>query len=277
MKIPCFVLTWLDHDALKRQVDTVTAEYADRLDLIIVENKSRASETIIRPYLRQKVMEGLVHKCYFFQYNIGSSAMSIIRNAHVDYIRNCPYVITTDGDIIPIKKGWLEEEISILESDPNIHAVSLNLQLDNLPIDNQPLLAAQILCADGYGLAEPHEKYIELDTGHFFTLMRGPEYAGYLDWSIRRRKPQRDNVHRKYCNKILGKKWVKTKERNAINGSWSQLNGESPYFGLRYARDENHIFMVHRSCPYWEFNANGEFYHHLPTIGGSVFGNEFGE
>jgi len=271
-KIPCFVLTWMDHVGIKGLIDAL-AVYP-QLQVIVVENRSRFTDPIIKPFLWDKVKEGVVDKYYLFDKNIGGYAMAGVRREHIDLIAQSKYIITTDGDIIPTSGGCLEKQIALMEKYPKIHAVSHHVWLGNLPWAGRPEKAKFIL-NEAWRFAI-HDDCLEIPTGHHITLVNGGEYARYLNW-CHGKESQTDCTHRKFCNSI-GKKWVKLKEPSAINTGWDLMNDPtSAYYKLRFSKTGAHIFCTDRSCPYWLYTKNDEKYVELPYVGGSVFGTKFGE
>jgi len=268
-RIPCFILCWMDYNGIKRLTNVI--EHHPQLQAIIVENRSRFSDSIIRPYLISKVKQGVVHKYYFFEKNIGGCAFSKIRSQHQGLIRESEYVITTDGDIVPVGDTWLRNQIAILEKHKKVHAVSHNLMLHNLPWEHAAWLGS--LIEQNELSAKVGEDYIEFDSGHHMTMCRGPEYARYLDWVGYK---QSDSTHREFARNN-GQKWVKMKEQTAVNYGWYLNHPDEPYFHIRRTQRPQHIFLAQRSCPYWVYEGDKEELVDLPYEGGSVFGNEHGE
>jgi hypothetical protein len=271
-RIPTFILIWLDHEAVKPMIEAC-AKYP-QLQLIVVENRSRFTDTHIRPYLVEQVKEGVIDQYYVYDKNIASNSMMQVRRNHKELIAASKYIITTDGDIIPFADKWLEKQIELMEKYPRVHAVSHHLTLDNLPWAHRPALAKEMVRTAGNCVI--HNDCLEVPTGHFFTLVHGPEYARYLNW-VHGREVQTDDTHRKFC-KLIHKKWIKLKEPSAHHHSWSLYYPGNPYFDLRETRDVKQIFYTNRSCSYWLYTKeHGERFVEQPTFGGSVFNNEYGE
>jgi hypothetical protein len=271
-KIPCFISVWMDYNGLKHLIPA--ASVYSELELIVVENKSRFSNTIIRPYLIEQVKKGVVSKYYHFERNIFSDSIGLVRYLNIDLILNSDYIIITDGDMVPVEHGWLEEQLNIMEKHPEVHACSLGLVLDNLPFKTKPDLSYHLLQMEHRVVIPTDKDYIERPTGHWFTLIRGAEYAGYLAW-IYGMGVQLDQSHRIYCN-MIGKKWVRAKEHRVRHFGWYLCHEGEPYHQLRNSAPPEHVIQP-RSCPYWEYTAAGEVFHNRPFFGGSVFNTEYGE
>ncbi|AEQ60317.1 hypothetical protein [Acanthamoeba castellanii mamavirus] len=65
-KIPCFVLIYEQVDIIKKCLSFLI-KYSDRLNIIIVENYSSNTQTIIKPYVIDLINNKLIWKYYLFE------------------------------------------------------------------------------------------------------------------------------------------------------------------------------------------------------------------
>ena len=127
--VHCVVLTFYFNEILERSLEGLLPE-KDRIDVSVIENNSINSDAI-RKVVDSYKEKGLVKNHFIFEKNIGTNAFEIAFDSNLldlDY----EYITVTDGDLVP-DKGWLDEQITILEKCPEVFSVSMPLYYDNAP------------------------------------------------------------------------------------------------------------------------------------------------
>lgn len=243
--IPCLVLCYFDFDTVRRCLDFV-AEYSSVLDVMVVENKSRNTNPYIRPYVMELIAAGKVSKYFLFDRNISNNALEVVMDSkHIDLTRS-PYFLLTDGDVIVEGKGWLYEQLQILDENEDVFACGVNLDVSNLPLESMPE-------ARNWVPKELHERetYIESRMGVQLLMLRAADLRQFLKYRSRRQDRFTDLVLARYGREILHKKWVLTKHHRARHLTWDvYADLDHPYTRLKVAstfRDTWHHFEY---CPY---------------------------
>ncbi len=127
--VHCILLTFYFNEILERCLEGLLPE-KDRIDVSVIENSSVNSDAI-RKIVDLYKDKGLVKNHFLFEENIGTNAFEIAFDSNLldlDY----EYITVTDGDLVP-DKGWLDEQITILEKCPEVFSVSMPLYYDNAP------------------------------------------------------------------------------------------------------------------------------------------------
>lgn len=283
MKIPCFALTWFDYEAVKEFVETVSLD--ERIEIIIIENRSRYTESHIMPYVLEKIEEGKVRKYYTFDKNISNNAMSMVLDLHKDFIASSEYILFTDGDVIPLPAppAWLDEEIAIMERHPELFCCNLHIDWSDEPINTQ------MNVLKNNPKRNYHDDYIEMPTGNHLSLFRGKEFREYQNYKEEGNRPQLDSTMRNYAidhNKTWGKTYDSLAKqchwfRRKMGKEWSDLVSHSSWeVGGKRWRIEDHyqwIWCSPRSCSFTEYQKGMTKRFRREVLGGSVFMTEYGE
>lgn len=229
-KIPCYVLVYEQVDIVRKTMDFLIG-YADRLDIIVLENPSQNSPEI-GEYIHTLGASKLIKKHYLFAANVTGSAFDTVLNDELAYIRKCPYVLITDGDITTTDTGWLDEEISILRSNPDVFACGISLDKSNLPLRTFP-------DAGGWIPEDVHEftDHYEVFTGAHLLLLRGKELAGFMHWKNSQNLPFVDGTMHRYCSQQLHAKWARTKKSAGYHLTWDLYHDlNHPYTKFKLAK-----------------------------------------
>jgi hypothetical protein len=227
-KILCYVLIFDQVDIIKKSLNFLT-KYSDRLDLVIIENPSDNTPEI-KKYIKGLGEKRLIKRYYLFEENITSNAVVRVLDEEIGYIAKSLYTIITDGDLTSDDKDWLDEEINILKRNKEVFACGITLDKSNLPIKAFPE-------AKGWIPPDVSEQpnYYEAATGGHLMMLRGKDFAKYINWKNENKILHIDDEMRKYCYDTLHKKWARTKKSKAYHLTWDL-----------YA-DKNHPYTKFRS------------------------------
>src|SRR5512135_1586115 len=121
----------------------------------------------------------------------------------------------TDGDIVPDRHDWLDEQLGVLDRHPDVFVCGVQLTTENLPLATFPEAWRWI----GPPLAV-HDDYIEApQSGLHLCLFRTPDFRAYL--RHRRRTGQRfvDGSIGAYIG-ATGRKWAWTRRATARHLVW---------------------------------------------------------
>ena len=229
-KIPCYVLLFEQVAIIERTLKFLS-QYADQIDLILVENPSATSpqiKLIVEDYGKR----GLVKRYYQLDENVTGNALGIVIEKERDIIHKSKYVIVTDGDIESNNHEWLKEQKNILKNNSDVFSCGISLDMSNLPLKTFP---------EAKNWIPPDESeqpdYFEVYTGVHLLLMRSKELLSFMDW-----KNQEDlafvdgNLH-KYCTSVLHKKWARTKNTKAIHLTWDLYHDRNhPYTKFKLSK-----------------------------------------
>ncbi|CAN5739178.1 hypothetical protein BH11VER1_BH11VER1_08630 [soil metagenome] len=252
MRIPCIALVYFDFPIVKSALDFLLSN-AGRLSLSIVENPSPQTTPLIRPYIEEKLQQGLIENYFLFDQNISNNAFEII----LDYLESTwtsPYVLVTDGDIKVDHTGWLDEQITILENCPEVFACAVSLDMGNLPIKCFPEAGNWVPAPIDRGL------YLEGDTGIHLTLFRTSDLKSFLSAKRENGWKLRDGYIHNYA-RATGRKWAKTKLHHAIHLTWDAYGDlEHPYTKMKLSKSFDEIWNHNDYCSYQRFSrdANSE-------------------
>ncbi len=165
--IPLFILVYQELDIIKKCIESIIGD--DRLDIYIIENKSKNSKEI-RKYLLNQLRKDNIKACYFFRDNISNNAYDIILDQKKYIYKNSKYLIISDGDLQVENKEWLDEEISILK-DNKVFACGVSLDMSNLPVKSFPESVDWIPSV----IKETNKYYIS-NTGIHLLMIRSNEF-----------------------------------------------------------------------------------------------------
>ncbi|AKI79872.1 hypothetical protein [Niemeyer virus] len=244
-KIPCFVLIYEQVDIIKKCLSFLI-KYSDRLNIIIVENYSSNTQTIIKPYVIDLINNKLIWKYYLFEKNIYNVAIHIsINHAIKTYLdpNEYPYVYVTDGDLTIEDTNWIDEQLSILDKCPNAFVCGCLLDYSNLPTKTIP---------DSVGWIQKYTDHGDYNvgiTGTVFNLYRTPvliETMKYLN----------DNglkyldYHLHHYYEIKNMIWTCTKKAKSYHLTWDLYSDlENPYT----------IYKLHNYKTMWFNNTEASY------------------
>ena len=147
-KIPCLILVYYDFNVIRTAINALLP-YTDRLDLLIIENKSEFTESHIRPYIAELLNNGTVSKYFLFNKNITNNVFECVLDAKNIDLDSSNYIILTDGDLLIESEDWLSEQLSIMENNPDVLVCAITLSTCNLPIEVYPPAAEWAPRGDG--------------------------------------------------------------------------------------------------------------------------------
>ena len=250
-KIPCVVLVYFDFDVIRTAIEALLP-HRDRLSLIVVENRSSSTDTHIRPFIEQLVRDGTVETYLLFDRNISNNVFEcVIDGGHVDLTAS-PYVMFTDGDLLPQDDGWLTEEIQILERHPDVFACGVTLSTENLPLAVYPASAAW---APG---GVPREDYVEDGSGLNLLLMRTRDLRAFLAYRREHGVRFLDFEVSRFARDIAGMKWARTKRATARHLTWdSYADVNHPYTRLKLQQSYEETWAHDRFCGYRVLTSEG--------------------
>ncbi|SHN72988.1 class I SAM-dependent methyltransferase [Desulfovibrio litoralis] len=244
-RIPCVVLVFFDFEIIKKSLDFVT-QYSDRLAITVVENCSQNTATKIKPYIEQLLKAHKIERYILFDENISSNAFDVVVDQKLFYDTQSPYLMVTDGDLTIEDKNWLDEQVAIIEQNPEVFAVGLELDLVNLP---------QVSGAETWvPAATPiQDKNYNLgDTGFWFVLSRKAAFLKACNVILHENKLRfLDSIFCDYSRE-QEKKWVRTKKAKAYHLTWDvyKTPGHS-YRKIRESKkDPLELFIHNRYCNY---------------------------
>ena len=251
-KIPCVVLVYFDFDSIHATLEAL-AVHADSLDLIVVENPSPSTADLIRPYVTGLMDGGTVAEYYLFERNITNNAFQIVLERLHDRIRRSPHVIVTDGDVLVHDPSWLDEEIGVLESHPEVFACGVSLDMDNLPLATFPEAGGWVppIIAD-------RGDYLEGVTGMQLVAFRGEELTGFLDYRAAMGLHFLDSHLHVYSYNTLNKRWARTRRATARHLTWDRYADLShPYTTAKLSRSFDETWRHSDRCAYRLYTASG--------------------
>lgn len=235
-KIPCYVLVFDQFSIIKRSLDFLTA-YADRLDIIVIENPSPATPEI-QAYVDTLGKSRLIKRYYLFERNITSNAYKIVINREIESVRKSKFVIITDGDLVVEHGDWLKEEEMVLKQHPNVFACGVTLDMANLPIRAFP--SANTWVPPDIAA---HPDFFEAHTGGHLLLMRGTELAACVEWMNAQKHHFVDSDLHWYCHNVANKIWARTKETKAYHLTWDLYQDSNhPYTQLKTTKNHQDIW-----------------------------------
>lgn len=214
-RILCYVIIFDQFEIIKKSLDFL-AQYADRLDLVIIENPSTHTPEI-KKLVDGYGHQGLVKRYYLFDQNITGMAYDIVITKELPLISKSRYVMITDGDLTCDDQNWLDEEIAILAQHTDVFACGVSLDMSNLPLKNFPE-AKSWIPPD----AQEFDDYYEpvTGTGGHLLLMHGKGMAGFMRWKDENNVHFLDSNMHRYCREVLNKKWARTKRAQAYHLTW---------------------------------------------------------
>jgi hypothetical protein len=226
-KIPCYVLVFDQVEIIEKTLEFLV-KYADRLEIIVIENPSDKTPDISK-VIESYGKKGLISRYYLFDSNITSTAYDTVLNAELKRVKKAPFVLVTDGDLVVDSEKWLDEEVMILEHNSDVFACGVSLDRSNLPLAAFPA-AKDWIPPD----IQSHPTFFEALTGCHLLLFRGREFAGFLEWNNENNHNFVDGTMHHYCYKLLHKKWARTKHSEAYHLTWDLYQDKkNPYTKLK--------------------------------------------
>ncbi|HSX23595.1 MAG TPA: hypothetical protein VLE74_00645 [Candidatus Saccharimonadales bacterium] len=219
--------------------------YADRLDIVIVENPSDNTPKITK-IVDDFGYKGLIKRYYLFDQNITNNAYDVVVNKELKNIKKSPYVIITDGDLTSKNEDWLNEELEILRHNPDVFACGISLDKSNLPIATFPEAKDWI----------PPDKreetmFFETYTGLHLVLIRGRELHNFINWKDSNGLHFVDGVMHRYCYEVLHKKWCRTKNSVAYHLTWDlYMDRKHPYTKMKLQKSFQDTWYHQRKASY---------------------------
>lgn len=224
-KIPLYFFAYFDFEVIKASFESLYSK-ASQLDIIVIENSSPSTEDKIKPYFLNLLKEGKITRYYLFDKNLANNAFEIVFAKEIKLIAKSEYVFFTDGDLlIEDNADWLEEQLSILQNNPDVFACGITLAIDNLPTNTFPE-ANTWIPAD----RAEHETYFEVTTGVHLLVFRTRDFMAYWTYMEKQKINFVDSAMHKFCYNIANKKWARTKTSKARHLTWdSYADLEHPY------------------------------------------------
>ncbi len=249
-KIPCLVLIFFDYNTTKKSLDFIT-KFNDRLDIHIVENYSEYTNEYIKPYVLELLKKNKIKSYYLFEENIGFNAIEKVVETKAQYINDFDYFIITDGDLISENDDWINEQINILEKNPEVILSGLKLDLINLPSEE--------LYPDSKNWVPPAKEiegknYLDGQTGWVFTFIK-TEFFFFILNLIKKEGSHISDYKVYQVIQMFGKKWVRTKNSKAYHLTWdiySDLN--HPYTKWKNSHTYQQIWCHNKDCNYTLYN-----------------------
>lgn len=243
MKIPTFILTYFDSDTIQKCINGVIDN--DLLNIHIIENPSPHTE-INKKYFLNLLKEKKIAKYFLMKRNISNNAFSLILHKYMETIKVSKYVLITDGDLVNLQKNWLQEEIRILENNPDVFVCGMKMEMQNLPITTFPDANTWIP-----PFIKVNEDYIEQISGVHFLLFRSTDFIECFKYLCENNKPFLDSEIHHYCYKIQCKKWAITKHSSTYHLTWDlYANLKHPYVVNKLSKTLEETWRHNNYCSY---------------------------
>ncbi|MDR1849156.1 MAG: hypothetical protein LBQ75_03875, partial [Zoogloeaceae bacterium] len=251
-KIPCYVLTFFDHETVIKSLNFLV-QYSARLDIMVIENFSDYTESHIKPYLADLLKQGKISRYFLFEENIGMNAMETVIAHDREKLAEHEYFMITDGDLTVQDPGWLDEQISIL-ANPEVAVSGVRLDMTNLPSSDKYPDAPQWVPP---AIEVAGKNYLEGKTGWSLALFKTGIFFLVLDL-IKAKKGQLSDANSFHIlEKHLGLKWVKTKKAQAYHLTWDvYADPDHPYAKWKLAHTYHEIWHHSRYCDYALFDKD---------------------
>jgi len=251
-KILCIVIIYYDFSIIQTCLNFLCT-HNDHLDIIVVENRSKYTESQIKPYILKLIDSGQILQYFLFNKNISNNVLEVFfDDGHVD-LASYDHVLLTDGDLLVEDRAWLSEELSILARYPEIFACGIKLDMANLPTRTFPEAVHWIP-----PVIEAKEMYEEVLTGVNLLMLRSAELRGFLDYRRSHGLKILDGYLHQYCYKVLKMKWARTVKSTAIHLTWNNYNDlENEYTQLKTAKTFHETWNHHSYASYVQYSKKG--------------------
>lgn len=221
-KIPCRVTIFSEFDIIKKSLEFYT-KYSERLLITVIENKSKNTDSQIKPYVLDLLKQGKIYQYILFDKNISSNASVMVYKHKLFQMTESPYVLATEGDLVCEDENWLDEEISVLEQNKEVFVVGMDMLLSNLP---------KVKNAENWvppAISLENKNYLMGNTGGWCLLYRKQDYLNCFNSLISKSIVPIDSHQGQYCTSI-GKIWARTKKAKVYHLTWDLYNNpEHPY------------------------------------------------
>lgn len=213
--VHCVLLTFYFNEILERCLEGLLPE-KNRIDVSVIENSSVNSNSI-RKVVDSYKEKGLVKNHFIFDKNIGTNAFEIAFDSNLldlDY----EYITVTDGDLIP-DKGWLDEQLKILNQCSEVFSVSSDLYYHNAP----HRLRSEIM---KIGIKSENEMYNERLAGWWLKTFRIKDWKDFLAFRKKHKIFFHDRSAYDYAKFYKDKKSVLTINSKSYHLTWDYANAE---------------------------------------------------
>lgn len=239
-KIPLVVLVYDNHELTKQCLENFK-ELSDKLDIYVVENKSKDTGKIsgLCAFLLDF---GYIKKYILFEENISNNAIEVVfRDNLIDL--NSEYIILTDGDLIP-DKNWLNEHLSLLDTYDDIFVVGNSLKPDNLPTKAFPGCESW-LSQD----IKHHASYIESKFGTHLLTFRTKEFKQMVKHFLQNKLKFCDTNYHKFGSDIMKKKSARTILTSSYHLVWDLYKDKNHPYTQKKINNKN-IWNHNKYCNY---------------------------
>jgi len=206
-------LIFYDFEIVKKYIDFIVT-IKDRADIVLIENHSDSSFKIKEICLDLLNSKSII-RYYLFDENIYGNAIStFLFNGDID-ISKYTYILLTDGDLSCNDPTWLQQQIDIINNNPNIFCCGVDLSQENLPLLTFPDSKTWIPTP-----TTAEKDFIECPTGVQLLLFKTEVYISTINYLKKENKLFTDVDMLAYCRNILKKRWIKTKNIKAYHHTW---------------------------------------------------------
>lgn len=235
-KILTYVLVFDQYAIIRKSLDFIT-RFSDRLEIVVIENPSTASQKIGK-LIDQYGKNGKVKRHYVFKENIAANAFWVVLEKERNEINKHSLVMLTDGDLVCNDDSWLEEEINIIKNNSSVFVCGISLDMSNLPVKT---------FSDATNWIPPdlseRDDYFETRTGLHLLTLTSQNLLGFLDWVKGRDTPFVDSTMHYYCYDVLKKHWARTKKTKAYHLTWDLYsNLDDAYTKLKVKKSHKDIW-----------------------------------
>lgn len=255
-KIQCCVLAYYDLETIRKSIDFL-CDRNDRLEITVIENRSKHTDDKIKPYVLDKLEAGKIVKYVLLDKNIAGNALKV----YTDYVYQddgSPYFLLTDGDLTVADPAWLDEELAILERHDETFVCSLDLDLSNLPVQSFPEAHSWI--------TQPADRgaYLEGFSGAYLLLFKKEFFLDSLAYIRKNNMVFLDASLHKYALQH-GLAWARTKKAKAHHITWDlymDLNHE--YTRLKTSATYDELWTNNNVCGFTVYEKD-KVTHHEPA------------
>src|SRR5512135_81838 len=131
-RIPTVVFAYHDLGMVRETLASL-ARLGNRLAITVVENGSVNTATHLRPYFVSLLRRGTIDRYILFRNNITNNALEVVYDDRLIYFERSMHVLITDGDIVPDRLDWLDEELGVLDRHRDVFVCGVQLTTENLP------------------------------------------------------------------------------------------------------------------------------------------------
>jgi hypothetical protein len=250
-RIPCFVLCFFDFPAIEKSLNFFS-KFNDKLELVIVENPSKYTDTI-KPFILNLLKEGKIDYYYLMNENIGLNAIEMLLKKNTIDWMNKPYIINAEGDLASNSMTWIEEEKNVLDKYPNVLACGMGVDLESFK---------KIDPRGAYWYPAPHadrgDYYWGLTGGGHAVMWRNKDMIDFLQYMDSVKGKYVDNYMHPFVEAVKRKEWGRTKYSLMEHYSWNyQLIDNHEYHEIKKTIPWVELFHHDRYCEYTLFQKGG--------------------